>query len=213
MRCDEFEIRLQQLLDERRGPDGDDRLAGHAACCEPCGALLSGCEALLEGVASWDTPVPTVDLVARVARQWRPAPKVRPRRRRVLVGLAMAATLLVAALPAMRWLRPGPGVVQIADGAGAPAVAPAPRPALVDEASATYAPLLAETRQSFLAAMVWLPAAGLAADGGSGPAEPAQTAPSSEAENESGPMAPVAESTGKSLMALLRVLPCSGGAE
>lgn len=213
MRCDEFESRLQELLDQRRSPDRDERLAAHVACCEPCGALLAGCEALVEGVAAWDAPAPAGDLVARVIHDWRPVPKARPRRH-VFAGLAIAATLLVAALPLVRWLRPAPAVEERIE-AQVLAVASdaAPRPALVDQARETYAPLLAETRESFLAAMVWLPAAGLATDGASPPAEPAQAAPTSETETEAGPMAPVAQSTGKSLMALLRVLPCSGGAE
>jgi hypothetical protein len=55
MRCDEFEARWNQLLDERRRPALDDRLQAHAMVCRQCHELLTG-EArlfqLLEGDAA-----------------------------------------------------------------------------------------------------------------------------------------------------------------
>lgn len=47
MRCDAFERRMQQLLDERRAPEYDSSLAAHAAICTVCGELLQAQRELL----------------------------------------------------------------------------------------------------------------------------------------------------------------------
>lgn|GEM_PF-6076661 len=70
MQCEEFESRLNDLLDERRNPLDDATLAAHWNVCSPCAALVRGQDALLEGVAAWKKVEPSADLTERVIRQW-----------------------------------------------------------------------------------------------------------------------------------------------
>ena len=41
MRCDEFDVRLNQVLDRRRSPDGDPHLRHHAQVCPACREQLA----------------------------------------------------------------------------------------------------------------------------------------------------------------------------
>jgi hypothetical protein len=50
MQCDEFELKLHELLDERRAPASDAPLVDHALKCAECGELLSSYETLLDGL-------------------------------------------------------------------------------------------------------------------------------------------------------------------
>jgi hypothetical protein len=52
MQCVEFEMRLNELLDERVAPVSDVLLADHAGACGKCSQLLAASELLLEGVES-----------------------------------------------------------------------------------------------------------------------------------------------------------------
>jgi hypothetical protein len=101
MRCVEFEMRLNELLDERLPPSSDPVLESHAVDCPQCGDLLSAHEALLdaaEGLARWPS---RSDLAVRVA-----ADLVQPRGRRlgswIWALVAMAAALLIS-LGLWRW--------------------------------------------------------------------------------------------------------------
>jgi hypothetical protein len=111
MRCDEFESRLQTVLDERGQAELAPALALHAEQCTDCATLLSGYEVLWEGLAALPLPEPRADLAVRVLGELR---VVRPARRYSwrLSGavLAVAAALLVAVLPLVR---PGNDTVQV----------------------------------------------------------------------------------------------------
>lgn len=50
MRCDQFEQRLQQVLDHRACPDEDDYLSAHARICPRCQRLLVSQRALFDGL-------------------------------------------------------------------------------------------------------------------------------------------------------------------
>jgi hypothetical protein len=71
MRCVQFELRLNQLLDDRRDPDSDLELAEHARECPDCADLLLGHEMLLQGVATekLDEPAAGRDFAVRVAAE------------------------------------------------------------------------------------------------------------------------------------------------
>jgi len=102
VRCEEFEQHLNDLLDERRRADGDAELSAHASTCAACERSLRDYEALLEGVALLEAPEPSAELAARVLAR-HAATARSPRRRLALAGLALAATVVVAALPAVGW--------------------------------------------------------------------------------------------------------------
>jgi hypothetical protein len=60
MQCVEFEVRLNELLDQRAATVADELLAEHAGACPNCSRLLTAHELLLEGIEM----LPTVHLCA-----------------------------------------------------------------------------------------------------------------------------------------------------
>lgn len=61
MRCEEFEIRLEEVLDERQSPASDPRLKEHADTCAACRSRVAAYDTMLAGLAlcaapSWDDP-------------------------------------------------------------------------------------------------------------------------------------------------------------
>ncbi|REK09465.1 MAG: hypothetical protein DWQ37_18710 [Planctomycetota bacterium] len=99
MKCEEFERRLDAVLDVRRRPEWDVRLRAHAEQCAPCRRLAASYGVLLDGVAALPVPEPSADLTARVMSEMRVRPAAS--RRVALVGavLATAAAVVVALLP------------------------------------------------------------------------------------------------------------------
>ena len=71
MRCDEFEIRLNELLDRRERPELDAPLCAHARECDACGETLFAHELLFEGLVGQSRPQPPADLSERVLASWR----------------------------------------------------------------------------------------------------------------------------------------------
>jgi hypothetical protein len=71
MHCVQFEMRLNQLLDDRRDPEGDLALSQHALECSECADLLLGQEVLRRGVEMRLLNEPTAgrDLAVRVAAE------------------------------------------------------------------------------------------------------------------------------------------------
>jgi hypothetical protein len=75
VQCEEFESRLNDLLDERcplfaDGALADTVLADHAAVCSACASIARGYETLSEGVSSWERVEVSADLTSRVIKQW-----------------------------------------------------------------------------------------------------------------------------------------------
>jgi hypothetical protein len=70
MQCHEFETRLNELLDERHAPEGDEQLTAHAARCEACGRLLAGHGAVYAGLAAIAGPAPRADFARVVVAQF-----------------------------------------------------------------------------------------------------------------------------------------------
>jgi hypothetical protein len=102
MQCQEFEDRLQEILDARERAAADHHLAAHAGECERCGQLLAGHEVLLATVSCLPTPSLTAGFSRRVlaapAREVQPAPRLSLSRAWLAVGtlLAAAAAMLMA---------------------------------------------------------------------------------------------------------------------
>ncbi len=107
MLCDEFEARLNDVLDARQSPEQDLELQRHAHQCTACQAQLHALTCLLDGLElSEDPPLPD-DFAWRIVEQ--ACQNRRPFRPRAvqLAALAIAATLLLATLP-FGWVVFGP---------------------------------------------------------------------------------------------------------
>jgi hypothetical protein len=68
MQCEEFEDRLNRLLDHRLSPDDDESLASHAHDCEDCASLFHAQQRLFAGLRMGSAQ-PSVDLATRVVSQ------------------------------------------------------------------------------------------------------------------------------------------------
>ncbi len=108
MKCDEFELRIHELLDQRVCPSTSEQIELHAGQCSACRETLLATTALLDGLQFVDAPEISTDFTDRVMREF-----ARPVRRRssvatMIAALAMvAAVLLVALIPAVGvWLTP-----------------------------------------------------------------------------------------------------------
>ncbi len=66
MNCVWFEMRLDELLDERMPPDSDPELNEHAEHCSHCAQLLADHQALLEAIEVLVWPEARADLAARI---------------------------------------------------------------------------------------------------------------------------------------------------
>lgn len=103
MKCDEFDARIHQLLDERTPLQTDRRLLQHVEDCGRCRNELDGYEDLFNGLDFFEPPKLPEDFAARIVEQVQP---VRPSTKvarpwLALAALAIAATLLFVLLPAL----------------------------------------------------------------------------------------------------------------
>jgi hypothetical protein len=57
MRCDEFEIRLEEILDERLSPWSDPLLKEHCSQCAACRGRAAAYETMLSGLALCEVPL------------------------------------------------------------------------------------------------------------------------------------------------------------
>lgn len=221
MNCQEFQHRLDALLDERAPLAADGPLAEHGAACAACARQLAAYERLTGALACLRTEAPD-DMAARVLRQYdeelvRPeVVRTRWRLARLWIGGAVVAASI--ALLALHWsLR----TLDIADPdppGTARNVPEAPRevharlpqqPALgtlAREATDRYRDLASEARGSFAAAIKLVP-----------PLEetPATLVESEEPAAIASQMAdglePITSSGGDAIGFLSRVLPGTGG--
>ena len=105
MRCDEFEQRVHQLLDERQPVHADRSVAEHAGACPRCQSLLDAYQDLWDGLDLLDPPPLDAEFATRVvvavplARPPRQVPRWLP-----WAAMAIAASLLVLATAAW-WQR------------------------------------------------------------------------------------------------------------
>jgi Putative zinc-finger len=108
MKCDEFETRLNELLDARASLEGDEQLRAHAAICESCRQDLATVGMIVSELAHRPRPMPSAGLATRVVAEFT-APQVEHRtvRRVMAYAFAAAAVLLIAAFPAWRWWNDG----------------------------------------------------------------------------------------------------------
>lgn len=103
MRCEQFEFRLQDLLDRRERPEFDASLLEHAEVCGACQRLLAGQELLL---AALEQPLPDDtdhQFVARIMAEATAWPSRRVRLGNAVMALAgLAAMFLLISVPAWK---------------------------------------------------------------------------------------------------------------
>jgi hypothetical protein len=109
MRCEEFEERIHESLDQRIAPGSQEALHNHARGCPSCNGLLASYEQLSDGLNFFEPAGPGEGFSRRVVEQ---VSVVRAQRRRVAVATATAVAVLAAAclfavLPSFLW-RDGP---------------------------------------------------------------------------------------------------------
>jgi hypothetical protein len=105
MQCEEFEDRLNLILDERGRPECDAEFVLHVEACAECRHVAALYGALLDGFCALSAPDAPSDMAARVLVD------LGPRRsttsgRWAYAALATAACLLVAIGPLVRWMSP-----------------------------------------------------------------------------------------------------------
>ncbi len=96
MKCEEFEVHLNEILDERRRPEWDERLRLHGETCRGCRDLATAYGVLFEGLFAMPVPEAPADLSARVVEQLQPRPLVSTRLAMLGAVFSTAAAVLVA---------------------------------------------------------------------------------------------------------------------
>lgn len=135
MHCQDFERKLNEILDER-GPVAADRdLAAHAADCEACGQLLAGQEVLLATVARLPTPALSAGFsrraVVATARGLKPAQQQVESRAWLAMGtLLTAAAAMLLAVSLVWYARQGESVAVADRPTPDPASELSPRPGM-----------------------------------------------------------------------------------
>jgi hypothetical protein len=113
MQCEEFEDRLNVVLDERKRPEADAELRLHCETCPECRQMAAAYGLLLDGFCALVSRDATTDMAVRVLAEMQP-PVLRSRRWSVATAtrstvalatgaLALAAGLLIAIVPLARW--------------------------------------------------------------------------------------------------------------
>ena len=108
MQCEEFEDRLNLVLDERGRPECDAEISLHVEACPECRHVAALYGALLDGFCALSAPKSPADMAARVLVDIGPS-RSSVRRPMVYAALAAAACLLVAIGPLVRWMSPEDG--------------------------------------------------------------------------------------------------------
>jgi len=101
MLCNEFEARMQQLLDQRRAPDRDAALLSHARQCGRCHGQLTTLLRLLDSLDLLDLPPISPEFAQHVVDDVVAAQPRSPRSTNAwrIAATAVAATLLLSILP------------------------------------------------------------------------------------------------------------------
>lgn len=122
MHCEQFESRLNEVLDARRPISSASDVEEHLRQCERCRDLARAYESALVGLRQAQIPPPPAWLSRRVASEVRRPQVIRfPRRRATLVAAAAAALLAAIGLPWLLSRNVGQGIpeanaVHVVDG-------------------------------------------------------------------------------------------------
>ena len=97
MRCAEFRVRLDGILDARRSPQRDPELKAHARHCPKCAEWMAGHDELLAAVPDLSMISIAQDFGLLVLQELAQAERLRIRRKRLSqLTMALAAGLLIA---------------------------------------------------------------------------------------------------------------------
>lgn len=101
MKCDEFQARLHDLLDQRLAPEDDASLQAHANVCDHCDRVLQTQERLFYGLAQFSAPTPSGEFAERLAASVVAAPRSRRSLARplMILALGLAAAVAIVFLP------------------------------------------------------------------------------------------------------------------
>lgn len=115
MRCQEFENRLNAVLDERTNPESDSRLTAHARDCEECRSLLTGQRSLFAGLRQSSVPRLSPAFSRRAVEQAAvvsaPCAAPAPQRVWLAVGALLASAAAALLTVSLVWYaRRGPSV-------------------------------------------------------------------------------------------------------
>jgi hypothetical protein len=102
MQCEEFEDRLNQVLDARRRPEWDAELRLHCETCPECRDVATAYGVLLDGFYALAMPEAPADMAARVLADVRPRLSLARNVSLTVAALAIAAGLLVVVVPVLR---------------------------------------------------------------------------------------------------------------
>jgi hypothetical protein len=127
MLCEEFEDRLNAVLDERGRPECDAELRLHCELCPECRHVAAIYSALLDGFCALAAPAAPRDMAVRVLAELPVRPSGARRVALVSAALATAAGLLIVLFPLLRV--PAPENPQVASDV-------LPKPALAARAAA-----------------------------------------------------------------------------
>jgi hypothetical protein len=224
MQCEEFEDRLNEVLDQRQRPEWDAPLRLHGDTCAACRDLAASYGLLLDGFYALATPEPPANLPVRVldecrSRRW-------PARRAAFAAgaLATAAAAWFVVVPLVQTDSPrqvsrAPFVVESPSSAKPPLAwnevdsLPVVGPVLGsisddDDSTDPYAELVKGTGQGLASVVLYMPTIGGSPAMIGGAPNPVTGAPAWP-ERMSDGLKPVTEVVGETLDLLLRVLPLS----
>jgi hypothetical protein len=217
MTCQECQQRLQDRLDGRAA--GGAAFETHLAACAACRGLHAAAARLEAGLRRLAPPCPPGGLRDRIVARVLTDRRRRAWRRRLAAGLALAASLLIVAVVALRWPRQ-PEVAAVP-----PPPAPEERPAPPDgppgepppslrdnvaEATSAVASLTRRTADETVGqGRLLVPSVSLPADpmGGAAPLEPPAQSLREAGQGVSTSLAPVTNSARRAVGLFLRDLP------
>jgi predicted anti-sigma-YlaC factor YlaD len=97
MRCAEFRVRLDGVLDARRAPQRDPELKAHARHCPKCAQWMAGHDELIATIAELPTISPAPDFGLQVLQEFAQVQRQRIRRQHLAHwSMALAGGLLLA---------------------------------------------------------------------------------------------------------------------
>jgi hypothetical protein len=115
MHCDEFETRIQELLDRRRRLTDDVLLRQHAQDCCGCAAILEAYVELFQRIERWESPQLDPDFSRRTVQKAFPAMPAAARRSSVAGRFARVRSFALVACGVLVVATIGIGLPWIAD--------------------------------------------------------------------------------------------------